>query len=69
MEEATPQWSSLDPPGGVFLSGSRSLGWEKALATVAALTSLKMVLRLVPPGYFSQGGEEGVNYVLLLGIC
>ena len=42
MEEVRSQWSSLNPPGGVFLFlGSHPLGWEKALATVAVLSSPK----------------------------
>ena len=56
-EEATPLWISSNPLGGVFLSGSRSLGCGTTLATVTALASPKTVLCLVPPGFFR------VNYV------
>ena len=64
LEEAPPQWSSLDLPGGVFLSGSRPLGWRKALATVAASSSPKTLLLLVPLVFLL-----GEKTVFSLGEC
>ena len=46
----------------MFPSGSRSLGWGKAFATVAALSSTKAAFFWPPRGVF-----WGKTYVLFLG--
>ena len=71
MEEVLSQRSSLDPPGGTFLSlGSRPLGWDKALATVVAPLSLKNVAPFGSLGVFFSGRGGGENHdIFFLGKC
>ena len=57
-EEALPQLSASIPPGVALpFWGSCTLGWGKALATVAALSSIKEMLFLVPLGVLVKGEQ------------
>ena len=57
-EVVLPQQVFYIPPGVALPSkGSSSLGWEKAVATVAAVSSLKTMRILDPLCFFSGRGK------------